>query len=132
MPAGLHTACSWVCTRAGEGGRGFREQGGGFRQQGGSGRISSTFVRHSLQLLLLPLSAAVSKQDDCEVGAGGARKACKDCTCGRAEAEAKGEKVTLTQEMLDNPQSSCGNVSMVGSPVACQNCRLCWLLCSRQ
>lgn len=55
--------------------------------------------------------AAVSKQDDCEVGAGGARKACKNCSCGRAEAEAKGEKVQLTKEMLENPQSSCGNVS---------------------
>lgn len=55
---------------------------------------------------------AVSKQDDCEVGAGGARKACKNCSCGRAEAEAKGEKVQLTQDMLDNPQSSCGNVSV--------------------
>lgn len=55
--------------------------------------------------------AAASKQDDCEVGAGGARKACKNCSCGRAEAEAKGEKVELTKEMLDNPQSSCGSVS---------------------
>jgi hypothetical protein len=58
--------------------------------------------------------AAVSKQDDCEVGAGGARKACKNCSCGRAEAEAKGEKVQLTKEMLENPQSSCGNVSVTG------------------
>jgi hypothetical protein len=64
---------------------------------------------------------AVSKQDDCEVGAGGARKACKDCTCGRAEAEAKGEKVTLTQEMLDNPQSSCGNCSL-GDAFRCAGC----------
>jgi hypothetical protein len=45
------------------------------------------------------------------VGAGGARKACKNCSCGRAEAETAGVKVTLTQEMLDNPQSACGNVS---------------------
>lgn len=59
--------------------------------------------------VLWPL--VVPNQDDCEVGAGGARKACKNCTCGRAEAEARGEKVTLTQDMLDNPQSSCGNVS---------------------
>lgn len=45
--------------------------------------------------------------DDCDVGASG-RKACKNCTCGRAEAEAQGVK--LTKDMLDNPQSSCGNV----------------------
>eukprot|EP00878_Enallax_costatus_P005198 GHUV01005462.1.p1 GENE.GHUV01005462.1~~GHUV01005462.1.p1 ORF type:complete len:291 (+),score=77.83 GHUV01005462.1:83-874(+) len=64
---------------------------------------------------------AVSKQDDCEVGAGGARKACKNCSCGRAEAEAKGEKVKLTQEMLDNPVSSCGNCSL-GDAFRCAGC----------
>jgi hypothetical protein len=62
----------------------------------------------------------VSKQDDCEIGAGGARKACKNCSCGRAEAEAKGEKVQLTAEMLENPQSSCGNVSRpISNPAGC-------------
>lgn len=65
--------------------------------------------------------AAASKQDDCEIGAGGARKACKDCTCGRADAEARGEKVELTQEMLDNPQSSCGNCSL-GDAFRCAGC----------
>ncbi|KAF8068345.1 anamorsin-like protein [Scenedesmus sp. PABB004] len=59
--------------------------------------------------------------DDCEVGAGGARKACKNCSCGRAEAEAAGQKVTLTQEMLDNPQSSCGNCSL-GDAFRCAGC----------
>jgi hypothetical protein len=63
----------------------------------------------------------VSKQDDCELGPGGARKACKNCTCGRADAEAKGEKVTLTQDMLDNPQSSCGNCSL-GDAFRCAGC----------
>jgi hypothetical protein len=57
-----------------------------------------------------PARAAISA-DDCEVGKAG-RKACKDCTCGRAEAEAAGIKVQLTQEMLQNPGAgSCGNVS---------------------
>lgn len=65
--------------------------------------------------------AVSTAQDDCEVGAGGARKACKNCTCGRAEAEAAGERVTLTQEMLDNPQSSCGNCSL-GDAFRCAGC----------
>jgi hypothetical protein len=47
------------------------------------------------------------------------RKACKNCSCGRAEQEAAGVKVTLTQDMLDNPQSSCGNV---GAAVAAKSC----------
>lgn len=46
--------------------------------------------------------------DDCEVGAG--KKACKNCTCGRADAEAAVQKVDLSQDMLENPQSACGSV----------------------
>ncbi len=50
---------------------------------------------------------------DCDVGAG--KKACKNCSCGRAEQEAAqeagGKAVTLTTEMLENPQSACGSVS---------------------
>eukprot|EP00197_Chlamydomonas_leiostraca_P002831 CAMPEP_0202857484 /NCGR_PEP_ID=MMETSP1391-20130828/405_1 /ASSEMBLY_ACC=CAM_ASM_000867 /TAXON_ID=1034604 /ORGANISM="Chlamydomonas leiostraca, Strain SAG 11-49" /LENGTH=262 /DNA_ID=CAMNT_0049536289 /DNA_START=84 /DNA_END=872 /DNA_ORIENTATION=+ len=49
------------------------------------------------------------------------RKACKNCSCGRAEKEAAGEKVALTQEMLDNPQSSCGNCSL-GDAFRCAGC----------
>lgn len=45
---------------------------------------------------------------DCEVGT--TRKACKNCTCGRAEAEEKVQKLGLTAEQLNNPQSACGNV----------------------
>ncbi|CAI9775631.1 unnamed protein product [Fraxinus pennsylvanica] len=44
---------------------------------------------------------------DCEVGS--TRKACKNCTCGRAEAEEKVQKLGLTMDQLDNPQSACGN-----------------------
>lgn len=44
---------------------------------------------------------------DCEVGS--TRKACKNCTCGRAEAEEK-VKLGLTMDQLNNPQSACGNV----------------------
>ncbi|KAF6254561.1 cytokine-induced anti-apoptosis inhibitor 1, Fe-S biogenesis-domain-containing protein [Scenedesmus sp. NREL 46B-D3] len=64
---------------------------------------------------------AAAKQDDCELGPGGARKACKNCSCGRAEAEAAGVKVALTQDMLDNPQSACGNCSL-GDAFRCAGC----------
>lgn len=63
--------------------------------------------------------APAAKADDCEVGAG--RKACANCSCGRAEAEAAGKPVQLTQEMLDNPQSSCGNCSL-GDAFRCASC----------
>ena len=49
------------------------------------------------------------------------RKACKDCTCGRAEADAQGVRLQLTQEMLDNPQSACGSCGM-GDAFRCAGC----------
>ncbi|KAF5836490.1 cytokine-induced anti-apoptosis inhibitor 1, Fe-S biogenesis-domain-containing protein [Dunaliella salina] len=49
------------------------------------------------------------------------RKACKNCSCGRAEKEAAGERVQLTQEMLDNPQSSCGSCTL-GDAFRCAGC----------
>ena len=72
----------------------------------------------------------VSPVGDCEVGA--TRKACKNCTCGRAEAEAKVEKLELTAEQINNPQSACGSVSIAsritvplvvscGESIACSN-----------
>lgn len=43
---------------------------------------------------------------------GAAKKACKNCTCGRAEAEEKVGKLELTAEQINNPQSACGSVSI--------------------
>ncbi|KAL3159070.1 hypothetical protein ABBQ32_011068 [Trebouxia sp. C0010 RCD-2024] len=57
--------------------------------------------------------------DDCEVGAG--KKACKNCTCGRADAEAAVQKVDLSQDMIDNPQSACGSCGL-GDAFRCSTC----------
>ncbi|XP_068646965.1 anamorsin homolog [Aristolochia californica] len=56
---------------------------------------------------------------DCEVGS--TRKACKDCTCGRAEAEEKTIKIGLTEEQMNNPQSACGSCGL-GDAFRCGGC----------
>ncbi|XVF21732.1 hypothetical protein REPUB_Repub12eG0115500 [Reevesia pubescens] len=56
---------------------------------------------------------------DCEVGI--TRKACKNCTCGRAEQEEKVQKLELTMDQLNNPQSACGNCGL-GDAFRCSTC----------
>ncbi|XP_010911202.1 anamorsin homolog [Elaeis guineensis] len=56
---------------------------------------------------------------DCEVGS--TRKACKNCVCGRAEAEEKVQKLGLTAEQINNPQSACGNCGL-GDAFRCNGC----------
>ncbi|KAK9808036.1 hypothetical protein WJX73_007288 [Symbiochloris irregularis] len=49
------------------------------------------------------------------------KKACANCSCGRAEAEAAGVKADLTPDMLDNPQSACGSCGL-GDAFRCSTC----------
>ncbi|MBA0763931.1 hypothetical protein Gotri_013324, partial [Gossypium trilobum] len=56
---------------------------------------------------------------DCEVGS--TRKACKNCTCGRAEQEEKVQKLELTMDQINNPQSACGNCGL-GDAFRCSTC----------
>ncbi|KAK1385477.1 Anamorsin-like [Heracleum sosnowskyi] len=56
---------------------------------------------------------------DCEVSS--TRKACKNCTCGRAEAEEKVQKIGPTMDQLDNPQSACGSCGL-GDAFRCGTC----------
>ena len=58
--------------------------------------------------------ASTSVSDDCELGAGGGRKACKDCTCGRAEEDAQGNP--------SQPRSGgCGSCYL-GDAFRCSTC----------
>jgi len=60
--------------------------------------------------------------DDCELGA--TKKACKNCTCGRAEQEAgQVEKPRITLAMLENPavNSACGSCAL-GDAFRCGGC----------
>ncbi|XP_041021802.1 anamorsin homolog isoform X1 [Juglans microcarpa x Juglans regia] len=56
--------------------------------------------------------------DDCEVGS--TRKACKNCTCGRAEVEEK-VQIQPTVEQINIPQSACGSCGL-GDAFRCSTC----------
>lgn len=70
---------------------------------------------------------APAANDDCDVGKGG-RKACKNCTCGRAEGampdttvKVDVKNVYLTEEQRNNPQSACGSCGL-GDAYRCAGC----------
>lgn len=60
---------------------------------------------------------------DCSTGA--TKKACANCSCGRAEEEAQGIKASLTADMLENPQSACGSVRVPSVNVHYLMCLVC-------
>ncbi|XP_043716179.1 anamorsin homolog [Telopea speciosissima] len=55
---------------------------------------------------------------DC--GVGRTRKACKNCSCGWADADQK-VQLGATAEQLDNPQSACGSCGL-GDAFRCSTC----------
>ena len=48
-------------------------------------------------------------------------KACKNCSCGRAELEAAEEKAEAEQKLAANPESACGRCTM-GDAFRCASC----------
>lgn len=75
----------------------------------------------SMQIPAVPVKA----EGGCETK----KKACKNCSCGRAEMEAEQEAqeksgipgAQLTKDQLENPQSACGNCAL-GDAFRCETC----------
>ncbi|KAK7264139.1 hypothetical protein RJT34_31743 [Clitoria ternatea] len=89
---------------------------------------SSPKLRIDVESDLIDEDSLLSEEDlkkpqlppsDCEIGS--TRKACKNCTCGRAEEEEKVLKLGLTSEQINNPQSACGNCGL-GDAFRCSTC----------
>ncbi|KAG0555369.1 hypothetical protein KC19_12G164700 [Ceratodon purpureus] len=49
------------------------------------------------------------------------KKACKNCSCGRAELEEKEEEAQLTAAQINNPSSACGSCGL-GDAFRCAGC----------
>ncbi|MES1916034.1 MAG: hypothetical protein MHM6MM_007894 [Cercozoa sp. M6MM] len=65
-----------------------------------------------------PVQVESTKLDDCETGPGGRRKACKDCTCGRAEEL---EQEAVADNAPAAKKSSCGSCYL-GDAFRCASC----------
>ncbi|CAO2047304.1 unnamed protein product [Urochloa humidicola] len=79
----------------------------------------NTFLRELIDEDSLLSEEDLKKPQVLAVGA--TRKPCKNCTCGRAAAEAKVEKLELTAEQINNPQSDCGSCGL-GDAFRCGTC----------
>ena len=63
-----------------------------------------------------------------EAGEGCGPKACKNCSCGRAEVEAEeeaGKRAAMTEEKKEEFKSSCGNCYLGDAAVGARDAR-CW------
>eukprot|EP01090_Pellita_catalonica_P014963 TRINITY_DN3929_c0_g1_i1.p1 TRINITY_DN3929_c0_g1~~TRINITY_DN3929_c0_g1_i1.p1 ORF type:complete len:277 (+),score=62.24 TRINITY_DN3929_c0_g1_i1:65-895(+) len=68
--------------------------------------------------LITPSIVSVDMNDDCDFGTGATKKACKNCSCGRAEIEKSDTGVVDTTKA---PQSSCGSCYL-GDAFRCGSC----------
>ena len=108
----------------------FRAGGRGALLRGLGPGGSQTHRPHSTHALILRSPCPfllLPTHTECGPGTAAApKKACKDCTCGLAEAQANGatggaEKPALTRAMVDNPKSACGSCGL-GDAYRCAGC----------
>ena len=84
---------------------------------GADADVDDELIDESALLTELDVNSTAVKYDDCDVGAG--KKACKNCTCGRAEAEAAEESANAKSE--ETFVSACGNCAL-GDAFRCAGC----------
>jgi len=70
--------------------------------------------------LIKPTAESLAR-DDCEVDKGGKRKACKDCTCGRADGAMDDEEDEAAAAEPKAVVSSCGSCGL-GDAFRCSTC----------